>query len=43
MNKCDVMKKAEASERALFSCEKESYAVIVYSNIYGRVNSYEEQ
>ena len=33
----------EASERALFSCEKESYAVIVYSNIYGRVNSYEEQ
>ena len=34
---------AEASERALFSCEKKSYAVIVYSNIYGRVNSYEAQ
>lgn len=34
---------AEASERALFSCEKKSYAVIVYSNIYGRVNSYDEQ
>ena len=34
---------AEASERALFSCEKESYAVIVYSNNYGRVNSYDEQ
>lgn len=34
---------AEASERALFSCEKESYAVIVYSNIYGRVNSYDKQ
>lgn len=30
---CDVMEKAEASERALFSCEKESYAVIVYSTI----------
>ena len=34
---------AEACERALFSCEKKSYAVIVYSNIYGRVNSYDEQ
>ena len=30
---CDVMEKAEASERALFSCEKKSYAVIVYSII----------
>ena len=34
---------AEAPFRTLFSCEKKSYAVIVYSNIYGRVNSYEKR
>ena len=33
----------EAPFRTLFSCEKKSYAVIVYSNIYGRVNSYEKR
>lgn len=30
-------------EGVVFFVRKESYAVIVYSNIYGRVNSYEEQ